>query len=55
MKGMVRPIIAIMFALGMTVGFFMGKVEPVAYGTLAGVAITYWFKSRDDDKRNGPP
>ena len=50
LKGAVRPFIAIIFTLGMTAGFFLGKVEAVAYGTLAGVAITYWFKSRDEEK-----
>lgn len=46
----VRPTIAIIFVVGVTVGFFRGLVTAEAYLPIAAAAITWWFKSRDNSK-----
>lgn len=45
----VRPTIAVIFAVGVTVGFFMKLLTSEAYLPIAAVAITWWFKSRDEE------
>lgn len=47
----VRPTISLIAVLGITVGFFMGMVTAEAYVPLMAVAVTWWFKSRDEAKR----
>lgn len=47
----VRPIIALIATVGITAGFFTDKINAQAYLALMSVAITWWFKSRDDDKK----
>jgi hypothetical protein len=49
---MVRPIISIIFAVGMTILTFKGIVPPEAFVGLSTLAITFWFKSRDEEKKN---
>ncbi len=49
----VRPIISIMGMLGFTIGFFINKIDPVAYGVLVTGTIVWWYKERDTEKRNG--
>ena len=49
----VRPFITVIAVSGLTVGFFMDKVTADAYVPLMAMAITYWYKSRDDEKKNG--
>ncbi len=50
----VRPSIAWLFALGVTAGFFTKLVPSEAYLPIAAAAITWWFKSRDEDKTKTP-
>ena len=38
--------------LGFTAGFFMGKIDAVAYGILVTGTIVWWFKERDKEKEN---
>lgn len=47
----VRPVISIIAMLGITYGFFVGKVATDTYVLIAGGAIAWWFKSRDDEKK----
>jgi len=49
----IRPAISLIGMLGITAGFFMGKITPEAYILAVGVTITYWFRARDEAKRNG--
>ena len=49
----VRPTISLMGMLGITIGFFMRLITPEAYLLAVGVTVTYWFKARDEEKRNG--
>jgi len=46
----VRPTLAGIFAIGITIGFFMDKIVSEAFIGIASVAITWWFKSRDENK-----
>lgn len=34
-------------------GFIVGIIDPVAYFGLVTAAFVWWFKSRDEAKRNG--
>ncbi len=46
----IRPTLALLFAIGMTVGFFMDKISAEAFIGIGSVAITWFFKSRDETK-----
>ena len=48
-----RPIEVAVLVLGVTWGFFIGKIDAVAYFGFATGLIVFWFKSRDADKQNG--
>ena len=47
----VRPVISIIGMLGITIGFFLRMIEAEAYVLAVGVTVTYWFKSRDEEKQ----
>ncbi len=49
----VRPIISISMAWGILYGFLIKLIEPKDFLIVAGVAIYWWYKSRDTDKKNG--
>ncbi len=49
----IRPTISLIATLGITVGFFLKMISTDAYVGLMAVAITWWFKSRDESKKNG--
>ena len=46
----VRPFLAIIGMLGITIGFFDGKITAEAYILAVGITVTWWFKSRDEEK-----
>ena len=48
----VRPFITVIAVVGLTVGFFMDKVTADAYVPLMTMAVVWWFRSRDDEKRS---
>ncbi len=50
MNEKVRPIITVIAVLGITAGFFIGKITSESYMTLMAVAVTWWFKTKDADK-----
>lgn len=50
----VRPAISIIGMVGVTVGFFMGKVEPIAYLLIVEAVVLWWFRSRDEEKQAKP-
>ena len=52
-KEIVRPLISLIGVIGITAGFFLGKIGADAYLGIVAVAITWWFKSRDDEKAGG--
>lgn len=47
----IRPVISIIGMVGITVGFFMGLIDPEAYILAVGVTVTFWFKSRDEENK----
>jgi len=49
----VRPVLSIIGFLAITYGFLTKMVDQAAYlGLVTGIVI-WWFKSRDDEKKNG--
>ncbi len=50
----IRPIISLIAVLGITGGFFVGKIGTEAYLTIMAITITWWYKSRDDEKKVDP-
>ena len=46
----IRPLTVVVLVAGVTVGFFIGKIDAVAYFGFATGLVIYWFKSRDTDK-----
>jgi hypothetical protein len=52
----VRAIIAVLFVLGLTWGFFQGLILPDAYQQIAMIAIVWYFSKRqaDDDAGSDP-
>ena len=44
----VRPVVTLIAVVGLTVGFFQGKIEPGTYAPLMAVTIVFWFRARDD-------
>lgn len=51
MKEKVRPLIAILMTGGLIAGFFLKLVSPEAFIGIASVAITWFFKTRDEEKK----
>ena len=49
----IRPVISLIGMVGITVGFFLGKINPEAYILAIGVTVTFWYKARDEEKKNG--
>jgi len=49
----VRPAISLIGMLGITAGFFLGRINAEAYILAVGITVTYWYKSRDEAKKNG--
>ena len=49
----IRPLISLIGMFGITTGFFMGRVSPEAYLGVVVVTIVWWYKSRDEEKKNG--
>jgi len=47
----IRPVLSAIAMLGITAGFFQGKIETDTYLLIAAGTIAWWFKSRDEDKR----
>ena len=48
----VRAIISLIGVVGITGGFFMKLISTDAYVGLMAISITWWYKSRDEEKRN---
>lgn len=48
-----RATITFMFVLGITWGFVVGKIQAETYLAIAAVAVTWWYKSRDEAKKIG--
>ena len=46
----IRPITVLLLTIGVTTGFFIGKIEAVAYFGFATGLVVWWFKSRDESK-----
>jgi hypothetical protein len=47
----VRPFVTVIAVLGLTVGFFTGRVNAEAYVPLMAGVIMYWFAARDSEKK----
>lgn len=50
----IRPTIISMLAIGVTIGFFTGKIQSGVFVPFATGLIVYWFKERDSTKENKP-
>ena len=48
-----RPAIISALVLAVLVGFFKGMVNAEAFWVFATGLIVWWFRSRDEEKRNG--
>ncbi len=48
----IRPWLSLIAMLGITTGFFLGKISTDAYMGVTTFIITWWFKSRDEEKSN---
>jgi hypothetical protein len=46
-----RPCMIVVLILGVTAGFFLGKIGAEMFGAFSTGLIVYWFKSRDKDKK----
>ena len=49
-KSIIRPLISLIFAISMVIGTFKGLLPVEGLIGLATMAITFWFKSRDEEK-----
>lgn len=47
----VRAVIATLFALGVVIGFFCGKISAEVFTTFASVAVTWYFSKRDNEEQ----
>lgn len=48
-----RPNITAFLTVAITTGFFLDKIDAVAFFGFATGIIVWWLKSRDDDKAKG--
>ena len=48
-----RPNLITALALAVTYGFLIDKIDAQAFFGFAIGLIVWWFKSRDEDKKNG--
>jgi len=46
-----RPNITAFLTLAVAVGFFMGKIDAVAFFGFATGVVIYWLKARDEEKQ----
>jgi len=51
-NGFVRPAVTLSAMAGMVYGFLTGGIGPDVFVPFATGVITWWFKSRDDEKKN---
>ena len=53
----VRATLAFMFAIGVSIGFFMRLITPESYMALATMAVSFYFAKRgeNDDNKKVPP
>lgn len=52
----VRPILALEGMTAVTIGFFIGKIDAVAFFGLVSAIVVWWFKERDKEKeKEGKP
>lgn len=49
----VRALLAFLFAISLTVGFFLNKIDPESYEKIAWVAIVWYFTKRQVEGENG--
>lgn len=50
----VRAILALMFTIGVTAGFFMGLINSESYMTLVTMAVSFYFAKSTVDDKNPP-
>ncbi len=53
MKAVIRPLISLIFAAGITYGFIVGKIDAVLYLGVGTGTIAFWFYVRSKEKKNG--
>lgn len=50
----IRGIVTIMVAAGLVAGFFLGRVPPDSYVTVAGIIMAFWFGRQNRPNGSGP-
>lgn len=50
LRSLVRPLVTLLFALGVVAGFFVGKLSAEQFQSLAIMVISFWFVSRTASK-----
>lgn len=53
LNGYVRPLVTIAFTAVIVYGFIAGTIKPGEFFPFATGVIVYWFKTRDEAKKNG--
>ncbi len=48
-----RPVVTLLFAVTIAVGFMMGKIAGETLVGIAGPVIAFWFAQRQNDRRAG--
>lgn len=51
LKPWVRPFISVVAVCGITAGFFLGKIGADVYVPIMAIAITFWYQSREEEKK----
>lgn len=49
----IRPLITVLLTVAVTIGFFLGKIDAVAFFGFATGIVVWWLKARDEEKKNG--
>jgi len=48
----VRAVLALIFTVGLTIGFFLDKIEPTTYKDVTLIALVWYFTKRQSDSEN---
>lgn len=53
LQAAVRPVVTLLFATAIVVGFLVGKVGADVFAGMAGMVLSFWFAQRQADKLLG--
>ena len=49
-----KSIVTLVLIIGLTVGFFMDKIDAQNYFTVVTMVVTYYFSKKDSDTKEEP-